>query len=71
MIIKTIQKVIKIGDSAGVTIPAKELKRAGLKPGDSVRVAFESVTPAKTDIVKEYEAFKAQYGETLKNLASR
>lgn len=71
MTITTTQKVIKIGDSAGVTIPAKELKRAGIKPGDSIKLSFEPVVPVQDDVLKEYAQFKAQYGETLKNLANR
>ena len=68
----TTQTAIKIGDSVGVTLPAKELKRAGVKPGDQLRVPFELIRPAsKPDIMQEYDAFKAQYGETLKNLANR
>jgi len=66
------QTAIKIGDSVGVTLPAKELKRAGIKPGDQLRVSFELVKPAaEPDAMQEYAAFKAQYGETLKNLAGR
>lgn len=69
MTIKTTQKVIKIGTSAGVTIPAKDLKRAGIKTGDEVLV---SVEPANKDsLPSEYEVFKKQYGKTLKNLADR
>jgi len=71
MTITTTQKVIKIGDSAGVTIPAKELKRAGIKPGDEIKISFELQTPKPDNILDEYAVFKAQYGETLKNLADR
>jgi antitoxin component of MazEF toxin-antitoxin module len=71
MTITTTQKVIKIGDSAGVTIPAKDLKRAGIKPGDEVRISFEPILPPKDDALTDYATFKAQYGETLKNLANR
>ena len=67
----TIQKLIKIGDSTGVTIPAKELKRAGAKPGDQVKFTFEVIASSPDEILDDYAAFKAQYGETLKNLASR
>jgi antitoxin component of MazEF toxin-antitoxin module len=71
--IKSIQKIIRIGSSGGVTIPAKELKRQNLKFGDEVEV---SIQPAnKNDkhkkLMKEYEAFTTEYGETLKNLAKR
>jgi antitoxin component of MazEF toxin-antitoxin module len=70
MTIRTTQKVIKIGTSAGVTIPAKDLKRAGINPGDEVTLTIESKIK-KDNLPKEYEAFKAQYGQTLKNLADR
>lgn len=36
--IRSIQKVIKIGSSGGVTIPAKELKRQNIAFGDEVEV---------------------------------
>jgi len=36
--IQSIQKVIKIGSSGGVTIPAKELKRQNIAYGDEVEV---------------------------------
>jgi antitoxin component of MazEF toxin-antitoxin module len=68
----TTQTLIKIGDSSGVTLPAKELKRIGAKPGDQLRVSFELIeTPKEDEIMRDYAAFKAQYGETLKNLADR
>jgi len=65
------QKVIKVGDSIAVTIPAKDAKRQGIVLGDEVRVHFERVEPKPDDVLATYEAFKAQYGETLKNLADR
>lgn len=72
MTIKTTQKVITIGTSAGVTLPAKELKRAGIKPGDQIRISFERFEESHdADIMQDYRAFKAEYGETLKNLADR
>ncbi len=36
--IQSIQKVIKIGTSGGVTIPAKDLKRQNIAFGDEVEV---------------------------------
>lgn len=72
MTIKTTQKVITIGTSAGVTLPAKELRRAGIKPGDQIKISFERIEAENnTDIMQDYAAFKAQYGETLKNLVDR
>jgi antitoxin component of MazEF toxin-antitoxin module len=32
------QKIIKVGNSLGVTIPADFVKNAGIKPGDKVEV---------------------------------
>jgi len=72
--IKSIQKVIRIGTSAGVTIPAKEMKRQNIKFGDEVKITVEPASKVQgTDekIIKEYALFTAQYGETLKNLADR
>ena len=70
MTFTTVKNTIQIGDSAGVILPAKEFKRMGLKVGDPVKITFE---PAEhqDSLVDEYEAFKKQYGETLKNLANR
>jgi antitoxin component of MazEF toxin-antitoxin module len=70
MTIKTTQKVIKIGSSAGVTIPAKDLKQAGINPGDEVTVSIELVEN-KDSLPNEYAVFKKKYGQTLKNLADR
>ncbi len=70
MTITTVQKIIKIGSSQGVTIPAKELRALGVQAGNEVKITVERAT-TKEPIIKEYEAFKAQYGETLKNLAGR
>jgi antitoxin component of MazEF toxin-antitoxin module len=67
----TTQTAIKIGDSMGVTLPAKDLKRYGVKPGDRLRISFEPEAPVQDDVLKEYAKFKKQYGETLQNLANR
>ncbi len=70
MTITTTQKVIKIGTSKGVTIPAKQLRELGIDVGKTVKVTIEPVAE-KSDIQQEYEAFKKRYGQTLKNLADR
>ena len=41
--ISSIQKVIRIGTSGGVTIPAKELKRQNIAFGDEVQVTIQPV----------------------------
>lgn len=70
MTITTIQKIIKIGSSQGVTIPAKDLRALGVEAGKEVKITVEPIK-SKPDITADYEAFKAEYGETLKNLADR
>lgn len=75
MTIKSIQKVIQIGSSAGNIIPAREMKRAGIRVGDEVEISFrklkkntqhkdEEVIAAAQNILKRYK-------EDFKNLADR
>lgn len=72
MSITTTQKIIKIGTSKGTTLPAKGLKQLGIEEGDEVRLTFEPVKPSSQDrLMRDYEAFKEQYGQTLKNLKDR
>lgn len=67
-----VQKVIKIGSSAGVTIPKKQLQELGIDIGDEVKITIENVSPNKHGkIIQEYDAFVKEYGQTLKNLADR
>ena len=66
------QKIIRIGSSAGITIPKKELKELGLEIGDEVQYALKPVKTDKHDkLIREYDAFVKQYGQTLKNLSGR
>ncbi len=67
-----VQKIIKIGSSAGVTIPKKQLDELSLRVGDEVRINLEPVKKDRhTKLMREYDAFVKQYGQTLKNLARR
>ena len=70
MTITTTQKLIKIGTSKGVTIPAKLLRELQLEVGKSVKVTIEPVEK-ESHIRCEYETFKAKYSDTLKNLSDR
>lgn len=66
------QKIIRIGSSAGITIPKKELKELGLGVGDEVNYRLEPVKkPKHTELMQEYDKFVSKYGQTLKNLADR
>lgn len=70
--IESTQKVIKIGSSGGVTIPAKEMKRQGITYGDEVKVTVEPVQKDnQEELMKEYNQFVKEYGQTLKNIADR
>ena len=71
MTITTTQKIIKIGTSKGVTLPARELKKLGTKVGSEVQVKLELVNQPHMKLIDEYEEFKAQYCNALKNLANR
>jgi len=72
--IKSIQKVIKIGSSGGVTIPAKEMKRLGVTYGSQLKVTFEPVDEVKKDKVELVELTQKlikRHQQALKNLSQR
>ena len=72
MTVTATQKIIKVGSSGAVTIPAKDMKRMGVTYGDELKISFEPVQDElNIGIAKEYEAFAKQYGSALKNLADR
>lgn len=74
MKITTTQKVIRIGTSAGVTIPSKELKRAGVKPGDEILFHFEpaaKIDPDTVELVELTQQLIARHEAALKNLSQR
>lgn len=70
MKISSTQKVIKVGSSLAVTIPAKEAKASNLKVGSEVNISVEPVIKNPI-ITNEYELFKSKYSQTLKNLATK
>lgn len=72
--IQSIQKVIKIGTSGGVTIPAKELKRQNIAFGDEVEVVVRPVRKTDPDDAQVIGAAKSilkEYKQDFKNLAER
>lgn len=73
--IKSIQKVIKIGSSGGVTIPAKEMKRQGIKYGDEVSVIVtpidKSVHTGDQHIIDTAKKILKEYKKDFDNLARR
>ena len=66
-----IRKIIKIGNSEGVTIPTLTMKAYKLKVGDKVEVYVgKPDSEAKyIELLKGYEDFRKKYDQTLKNLA--
>ena len=70
--IETEQKIIQIGSSDGVTLSKKDLAKLGAKRGDIVKLRVELTKSSKdkhNKLMTEYDAFVAQYGQTLKNLS--
>lgn len=69
-----VQKVIKIGTSAGVTIPKKQLQELNIAIGDEVEftIAKKVDKPIKhAQLLKDLEGFMNTYDQDLKNLADR
>lgn len=72
--IQSIQKIIKIGTSGGVTIPAKELKRQNIAFGDEVEVIVRPLHGARSEDQKVITAAKnilTKYRKDFENLAKR
>lgn len=69
-----VQKVIKIGTSAGITIPKKQLEELGISIGDSVEFTITKKVnkPVKhAQLIRDLEEFMNIYDQDLKNLANR
>lgn len=72
--IHSTQKVIRIGSSGGVTIPAKELKRQNIAFGDEVEVTIKPVQPSKSEdqaVIDAARSILNEYKQDFENLAQR
>lgn len=72
--IQSIQKVIKIGSSGGVTIPAKDLKRQNIAFGDEVEVIVRPLRNTNTDdkeIIASAKRIISTYKKDFENLSNR
>lgn len=72
--IQSIQKVIRIGSSGGVTIPAKDLKRQNIAFGDEVEVIVRPLHNTSSEDQKVIAAAKkilSDYRKDFENLAKR
>jgi antitoxin component of MazEF toxin-antitoxin module len=78
-----IQKVLKVGDSAAVTISKEALKALKLKIGDKVITtsseqlgimvvkSAKNKTPINLDLIAWTKSFIEQYGVSLKSLTRK
>lgn len=75
MTIKTIQTLINIGSSKGVTLPAKDLKHAGIETGDELEVIVRKRDPATTtsndEVLEAAKKILDDYRQDFENLAKR
>lgn len=72
MIMTTRQKIIKIGSSKGVTLPAKQLKQLGVEVGDEVElIVRKQNSRADSDVIATASAILDRYDDDFKNLANR
>lgn len=73
MTITTTQKLIKIGTSKGVTIPAKQLKELGVETGEELEVIVRKKTTAASDktVNDTVNSLLDRYKQDFHNLASR
>ena len=73
MVITTIQKVIKIGSSRGVTLPARDLRALGLRDGDEIEVTVRKRSEAADDnqVLKTANSLLRRYKEDFSQLAKR
>lgn len=70
--IQSTQKIIKVGSSAAVIIPAKDLKREGLKIGDELVIKAEAaVDNNKVELVALTQRLIKRHEQALKNLSQR
>lgn len=74
MTIKSIQKVIKVGSSLAVTIPAKDARFYKVKAGDEIEVTInrpEAVNAHQTEVVTIARKLIKRHETALKNLSQR
>lgn len=73
MTITTIQKVIKIGSSRGVTLPARQLRVLGVHDGDEIEVTIRKRTVAVDGdkVLKVANSLLRRYKEDFSHLAKR
>lgn len=75
MAIRTIQKVINIGPSKGVTLPAKDLKYEGIEAGDEIEIIArkrkDSGDASNDEVIEAAKKILHDYRKDFENLAQR
>ena len=75
MTITATQKIIKVGSSGAVTIPAKDMKRMGVSFGDELKLSFEPVQGKPDEhtleVVGLTQKLIKRHKKALKNLSQR
>lgn len=75
MTIRTTQTLISIGSSKGITLPAKDLKRAGIKTGDELEVIVRkrnnSDEAGDSEVMDAAKKILHDYKKDFENLARR
>ena len=74
MKITSVQKVIKVGRSLAVTIPARDARAYDLKPGDEVVASFATPEAPKghqVEVVELTQKLIERHKQALNNLSQR
>lgn len=75
MAIRTIQTLINIGTSKGVTLPAKDLKYEGINTGDELEITVRKRKPSEDtsndEVLEAAKKILEDYRADFKNLAKR
>lgn len=74
MTIRSTQKIIKIGSSAGITIPARDFKHLGATFGDDVEVIIRPIQKPEQhteEVVELTQKLIKRHQKALKNLSQR
>ena len=49
-------RIIKVGNSVGITLPSDIVRRRGLKPGDQLNLADDGLTISLTEPSDDFES---------------
>ena len=74
MTITSTQKVIKVGDSLAVTIPAKDARMLNIQKGDELKVSYQKTVTTKTHTVEVVELTQKlieRHQKALNNLSQK